>query len=168
MATIIAVLSILSAAASFGGLILQYFGTEARYKFTTNIIFLVALLFSAYVVLVPGNEAVERVSSKLRYYTREVNRDTIIQQSTFTLSGFEPKTIQFPEPYRDTPKVKIINPNGYCEAARPSVSQETVTNLSFEVRRWGLCAFSIPEFMQEYKWIAEGRPFANDDHSQQQ
>jgi hypothetical protein len=166
MATILAVLSVLSAAASIGGLILQYFGTHARYKFATNIMFLSALLFSAYMVLVPGNEAVERVSSKLKYYTREADRDTMIQQSTFTLSGFEPKTIQFPEPYRDPPKVEVLNPNGYCENATPRISQGTVTNHSFEVRRWGSCALSIPEIMQEYKWIAEGRPFVN-ERSQQ-
>ena len=78
MATILAILSVLSAAASFGGLIFQYFGTDARYKLVTAWIFALAIGFSLYMLFVPGTEPVERVASKLRYVKREIDKDTMI------------------------------------------------------------------------------------------
>ncbi len=158
MATTLAIISALSAAASFSGLILQYFGTSLRTKRVTGWVFVAAIAFSAYMLFVPGTEPVERVASKLRYVKREVDKDTLIQEATFSISGsHNVYAIQFPEPYRETPRVSVINIHGYCDQDVPKIGN--VTNHFFEVRRWGSCPSLIPDFLQEYKWIAEGRPY---------
>lgn len=158
MESVISVLSIISCAASLGGLIIQFFGKKGKIRIILILIFIAAVGFSFYVLFIPGNRVMENVESKIRYYSKTHKDDVLVQESSFSFSGKGPYSIQFDEPYLEKPdKLYILNPHGYDELEVPKVSK--VTNHYFEVERRGSSGTTItPRFLQKFKWLAEGRP----------
>jgi hypothetical protein len=157
MESTILILSVLSCATSSGGFAVQYFGKTDNIKKLIGMIFSVAALFSCYILFVPGNKIYENVESKIRYYSVTSKNDVLIQEGNFSFSGSGPYTIQFNEPYLERPKVHILNPNNYDESEIPRM--EKATNQFFEVKRYGSSGLEfVPTFLQEYKWIAQGKP----------
>ena len=159
MATTLAIIAVISGVASIAGFIVAWKGkTEKNVRRSIKVLFGAAILFSVYMLFVPGSAPVENIASKIRYYSKQQDSDTLIQEGTFSFGGQGPYAIQFPIPYAETPKVLIVNINGYVGPDVPSVSR--TTNQFFEVKRHGISAMQfVPGFLQGYKWVSEGKPF---------
>ena len=162
MESVIAIISVISGSASVGGLICEFYGKTDRVKSYLKVMFGAVFLFSLYILFIPGNTVIDNVSDKIRYYSKEVSDDTLIQEGTFSYSGRGPFSIKFNEPYKERPKVLIINENGYEELEIPIV--EMISNHYFDVKRYGSAGMEFtPRFLQTYRWVAEGKPFMNKD-----
>jgi hypothetical protein len=160
MAIVLTIISIISGAASIISLLLQLFSNSRGSKIASSMLAIFAIIFSFYMLVIPGSAPVEKVSSKFRYFQKLRENDTLIQQGTFSFSGQKVYTIEFEEPYKNIPKVDVLNIHGYANGDVPLV--DNVTNLFFQVRRWGSSRGDwIPTGLQEYKWVAEGTPYSN-------
>ena len=168
MATTLAIITVLSGVASIAGLIVAWKGKTEKVRRSIKVLFGAAILFSVYMLFIPGSAPVENVESKIRYYSKQQDSDTLIQEGTFSFGGQGPYAIQYPIPYAKTPIVRVVNINGYVGPDVPSVSR--TTNHFFELKRHGSTAAirsPLPHFLQGYKWVSEGKPFMLARHTPQ-
>ena len=156
MGRIIAVFTIISGTASICGLILQLYPvSESLPPILLTGIFIMGLVLAFYVLFVPGSSIAENVISKVEYYrggTVDVKKvgDMLVQRGTVKLSGFNPRGIEFPIPFKTKPSVEILDPIGSNEP----VEVKAVSPHHFIVKRPGGRVFG--RFM--YRWIARGEP----------
>ncbi len=160
MESSIAILSVISGSASIAGLLIELFGKKGKMRSVLVAMFVLAVSFSVYILIFPGSNVVKNVKNKINYYSKQVSDDTLIQEGTFSFSGYGPYSVQFYEPYKEAPTIYLINENGYKEIEIPTV--EYVSNHYFKVKRHGSTGLELtPMMFQTYKWVAEGRPFLN-------
>ncbi len=155
MAEILAVISVLSGAASLVGLAWSWFDPKSEWgKRIAFFTFLIAFVFSGYMLFVPETSAVQNVKSKIQTY-RVNNNNYLVQEGTFSFSENGPYDIQFPRPFVNPPKVVVVNFNGYEQQYTPYVKLTTKHFVRFKRDAIGGLT---PHSMQTYKWIAEGVP----------
>jgi hypothetical protein len=79
----------------------------------------------------------------------------MIQRGEFSFKGTGPYSIEFPQPFKDSPEVEIINRGGYDVTFLPRIDRKSPNQAI--VRRDGYGGFPGEEF-QKYRWVARGVP----------
>ena len=152
-------ITIFTGTASILGFIYIYFFSHAplSYKKISGALFVLATLWSAYILIVPESSIVNNVSNKLAYYqtptSEMVNDRLLIQRGSFSLSGLEALAIEFQHPFLNAPKVEVININGNNGDFVPEIRRVTPHQVTFKSKAAGGLTFS-----RSYNWVARGIP----------
>lgn len=161
MAVLITIFTIFTGTASVLGFLVVFFkdGASGIYRWVCAIGFGIAVLWSAYVLFVPGTSIEENVAGKVAYYrAASVDQKSdrlVIERGEVSFSGFGPFSIEFPQPFRDPPDVEVVNFRGYDADHVPIVERKTAQQVIFKRSTVG---GSWPESMQVFRWIARGVP----------
>lgn len=129
MVTTITIFTIITGTASFLGFLSIFFGKSKRYKPLCYSLFFLAFLWSIYILFFPGTSVTQKVADKISFYKsptiEQPSSTLIIQRGDFSISGFEPLSIEFPYPFKDIPQVEVINLKGYDKNYIPRVIEVT-------------------------------------------
>jgi hypothetical protein len=160
MATAITIFTIVTGMASALGFVFAFYGgVTPAYKTLCKIGFGLAVVWSAYILFVPGTAVEANVAGKIAYYhvaSTEKQSDTlIIERGDVSFSGNGPLAIEFPVPFRSPPEVEVINSSGYDDRYVPVIRKLTSHQVVFYRSSTG---GSVPEFFQVYRWVARGVP----------
>ncbi|MBD3341541.1 MAG: hypothetical protein GF353_20725 [Candidatus Lokiarchaeota archaeon] len=157
MTTFLTIFNLFSGTASIVGFAYVFTKkNKERFIKICKIAFVITTILSIYVLFVPGNYFKNNVNSKIHYYSLKQANDTLIQEGSFSFSGFGPYAIKFHKPFAEKPEVEIINVNGYSH--EPSVSQITEHKVVF--KRYSSGPSLIPDSFQKYIWVAKGKPYS--------
>src|ERR1700730_4276030 len=153
--------TILTGAAPALGIVYVFFGAVTpSYEWLCGWGFGVATLWSAWVLFIPGTFAEANVAGKITYYRNpavERQSDTlVIQRGEICFPGFGPIAVEFPTPFRDAPKIEVINFRGYNQQKVPEVENVTAHQVTFKRKSVG--GDYTPESQQVYRWIAPRFP----------
>jgi hypothetical protein len=160
MATAITIFTIVTGTASVLGFVFAFYReVTPTYINLCKIGFGVAVVWSAYVLFIPGTSVENNVAQKIAYYhvaSTEKQSDTlIIERGDVSFSGNGPLAIEFPVPFRDPPEVEVINSAGYSDEYVPKIKTRTGQQVVLYRTTTG---GSVPEFLQGYRWVARGIP----------
>jgi hypothetical protein len=160
MATAITIFTIVTGTASVLGFVFAFYrDVTPTYVLLCKIGFGVAIVWSVYVLFIPGTSVEKNVAQKIAYYhvaSAEKQSDAlIIERGDVSFSGTGPLAIEFPVPFRNPPDVEVINAGGYGDEYVPKV--RTVTSQQVVLYR-NTTGGSVPEFLQGYRWVARGIP----------
>lgn len=163
MLTALVILTIFSGIASLLGFTFVFFGKmTSRYKMLCAFGFALALIWSGYVLMVPGSATESNVASKIAFYrfpsVEKKSETLLIQRGSFTLTGLSPISIEYSVPFRDPPEVEVVNFRGYDPGAVPRVEISTAHH--FDVGLQHMLALGFPPSIQnrEFRWVARGIP----------
>jgi hypothetical protein len=155
MVTAFTIFTIFSGVASLLGFAYIFFGsTTGGYKRLCAWCLGLAGVWSGYVALVPASTVERNVAAKISYYRAPIHNDKydllLVQKGEVELSeGCTPVEVQFSVPFREAPKVEVIDFKGYGDA--PGVK---ATPFKAEFYRVGVGCF--PHKAGVYRWTAIG------------
>lgn len=156
MISAITIFTIITGTCSLLGFLYIFFTNKTSYKKLCYVGFVLALAWSLYILFYPTH-VTENVANKVEYYQEpnieQINRNLIIQRGSFSVSGFNPTSVEFPHPFNEAPIVEIINYNGYQESLVPTVEKVTPHQVIFKKN-----SVSGLEIFQNYRWVARGQP----------
>ncbi|QIZ76461.1 hypothetical protein [Ferrimonas lipolytica] len=156
MLTFITIFTIITGTASLLGFIYIFWGLNEQYKTTCKYIFSLAFIWSAYILFFPSS-IVENVAGNISFYQSPTienpSKNLIIQRGEFSVSENEPVAIEFPFPFKEAPKVEIINTNAHKENFIPNIKKITAHQVVFQSSSYG--GFAL---YRTYKWVARGIP----------
>jgi hypothetical protein len=160
MALALTIFTIITGTASLLGFLYIYLGKKAYFKRWAAALFASAFIWSGYILVYPTS-TVKNVEAKFTFYkaptVEEPSRSLIIQRGEFTISDHKPLAIEFDRPYRESPKVEVINFNGHGEDFIPSVVKITPHQVIFKS---SVSGGLFPN--RHYKWVARGAPLEVD------
>jgi hypothetical protein len=165
MLSALTILTIFGSVASLLGFAFLFFGKmTVRYKWICGISFGLATIWSAYVLLMPGSKTEINVASNIEYYRfpniEKKSETLLIQRGKFSLFSFNPVSVEFLLPFRDSPEVEVVNFEGYDSSMVPHIQK--VTPHQFEICLSQTVPGLPPASVQgrEFRWIARGIPLA--------
>lgn len=146
----------MTGACSFLGFAYIFYADKERYKKLCSIVLTLALIWSLYVLFYPTS-VTENVARKVEYYQtpsiEAVNKNLIIQRGSFSISGLNPISIEFPYPFNEAPQIEVINYKGYEESLVPKIDKVTPHQVIFKKT-----SSSSLEVYPTYRWVARGQP----------
>ena len=160
MLTALTVFTIITGTASLLGFAFAFFGkVTAKYKWLCAAFFVLAAIWSGYVLLVPGSTTESNVASKIAYFhfpsVERQSETLLIQRGEFTLSGLGPIGIEFMLPFRHPPEFELINFSGVGPEEVPHVEKVTAHQVVID-RQYG---FPQAEGQnRKFRWVARGIP----------
>jgi hypothetical protein len=162
MATFFTIFNLFAGVASILGVALILFKLDGdrlnRFRVISAIAFALAAILSLYILIVPGSWLESNVRSKFRFYQTELKNEptgqVLIQRDEFSFKGNN-YAIEFPIPFKSTPKVEIINVGGYEDGYIPKVEECTPSQA---VVRRSMTGGWPGEDRQVYVWVARGEP----------
>ncbi|MFN1535708.1 hypothetical protein [Vibrio jasicida] len=155
MSTFLAIFNVIAGMASILGLF-YIFMSEDRVKFkpVAYIGFGIALLISGYILFVPGSYFENSVKSKVLTYSKEESDSILVQRGEVSFGGLREYEVMFPEPFKSTPEVEMVNVNGYDHG--PYI--QSATPFKIVLKRSSSGPTLIPESFQTFIWVARGEP----------
>src|SRR4051812_45008211 len=114
MIKLLTIFNIIAGTSSILGVVAVYVVTPTAlpYAFTLPL-YIVTLIFSVYVLFVPGSKPEQNVRSKLQRYINpedaDPTKDLSIQRGEFTVTGFNPVSAEFDGAFKPPPAVEIVN-----------------------------------------------------------
>lgn len=146
MAKFLTIFNIFAGGASIAGVI---YSLTTKIDYLFYIPFIVTLLLSIYVLLVPNTFLERNVKSKIRVFNEKVKPQLIDQSGEFSIRTQGTATIEFPKPFSSIPEIEIINfkNNRYI----PNIDKVTI----YQVTLIDSSINFLGE-VQTYKWIAKG------------
>lgn len=150
MAKFLTLFNVVASAASIAGLYIALGMAHANVFLV--VIFTVALLVSAYVLLVPGNPLEKNVAAKIWIFEDPSSGERLmVQEGLFEIHGRGTATAQFYQPFGEPPEVQVLNA-GRNGKGRPRVSRVSTLHAEFERISYEIGSAS------RFKWIARGKP----------
>lgn len=150
MAKFMTIFNLMAGAASIAGLVLAL--RIENVGIMMVIVFVIALLLSIYVLLVPGNPLERNVNAKLEVFLDgQSGGEMMVQRGTFDIKGTGPATVPFYQPFAEPPKIEVLHA-GRGSGTRPSVSAVSNVHAEFSRISYGT------DTPNKFAWIARGKP----------